>query len=114
MLLMLTLLLWLLAALMGANTTATSDQEILDSIAHQAKSSKYNIVFVLTDDQDAELGSLDHMPFVAKHLSARGTNYKRHYATTAVCCPSRATIWTGLTAHRHNITDVNPPWGWLW
>ncbi|KAI1616951.1 arylsulfatase [Exophiala viscosa] len=108
---MLTLLLWLLAALMGARTTATSDQEILNSIAHQAKTSKYNIVFVLTDDQDAELGSLDHMPFVAKHLLARGTNYKRHYATTAVCCPSRATIWTGLTAHRHNITDVNPPWG---
>lgn len=111
---MLILLLWLFSALFCTITVSTSDQEILKSITDEAGRSKYNVVFVLTDDQDAQLGSLEHMPFVAKHLLARGTNYKRHYATTAVCCPSRATIWTGLTAHRHNITDVNPPWGWSW
>lgn len=29
----------------------------------------------------------------------------------ALCCPSRATLWSGLAAHNHNVTDVAPPHG---
>ncbi|KAF8849477.1 Arylsulphatase [Acephala macrosclerotiorum] len=57
-----------------------------------------NIVFILTDDQD-------------KHLLDQGTYFDKHYCTTAVCCPSRVTLWTGKAAHNTNITDVNPPYG---
>ncbi|KAI1772928.1 Arylsulphatase [Hypoxylon cercidicola] len=70
-----------------------------------------NVVFVLTDDQDVHLSSLDYMPRVRKHLLERGTDFKRHYATTAVCCPSRVTLWTGRFAHNTNVTDVSPPYG---
>lgn len=70
-----------------------------------------NIVFILTDDQDVHLSSLDYMPLVRKHLLEKGTYYKKHYCTTAVCCPSRVTLWTGKAAHNTNITDVNPPYG---
>jgi hypothetical protein len=70
-----------------------------------------NIVFILTDDQDVHLDSLKFMPFVQKHLLSQGTYYSKHYCTTAVCCPSRATLWTGKAAHNTNITDVNPPYG---
>ncbi|OTA85472.1 hypothetical protein M434DRAFT_377137 [Hypoxylon sp. CO27-5] len=70
-----------------------------------------NVVFVLTDDQDAHLSSLDYMPLVKKHLLDRGTYFSHHYATTAVCCPSRVTLWTGKFAHNTNVTDVSPPYG---
>jgi hypothetical protein len=70
-----------------------------------------NIVFVLTDDQDLHLQSLDYMPLVKKHLRDKGTFYKRHFCTIAVCCPSRVSLWTGQAAHNTNVTDVNPPYG---
>jgi N-acetylglucosamine-6-sulfatase len=74
---------------------------------------KPNIVFILTDDQDIELGSLDYMPLVHKHLINEGTLFKRHYCTTAICCPSRVTLWTGKNAHNTNVTDIFPPYGQL-
>lgn len=67
---------------------------------------KHNIVFILTDDQDARMGSLDHMPKVQDLLIKHGTHYTRHYAPTALCCPARVSIWTGLHAHNHKVTDV--------
>jgi hypothetical protein len=88
-----------------------------------------NIVFILTDDQDLHLNSLDFMPLTQKHLIDQGTFYKRHYCTVAVCCPSRVSLWTGKTgeiflkvldfctdgriAHNTNVTDVFPPHGKL-
>ncbi|KAI1814972.1 alkaline-phosphatase-like protein [Poronia punctata] len=70
-----------------------------------------NVVFILTDDQDVRLGSLDYMPHVRKHLIERGTFYGKHYCTTAICCPSRVNLWTGKLPHNTNVTDVNPPYG---
>ncbi|KAM7211593.1 arylsulfatase-like protein [Rhypophila decipiens] len=70
-----------------------------------------NIIFILTDDQDLHLNSLDYLPFIKKHLIQRGTSYKRHFCTTALCCPSRVSLWTGKQAHNTNVTDVNPPYG---
>ncbi|KAN0104259.1 Arylsulphatase [Hyaloscypha variabilis] len=70
-----------------------------------------NIVFILTDDQDVELGSLDYMPLLHKHLINEGTLFSRHYCTTAICCPSRVTLWTGKNAHNTNVTDIFPPYG---
>ncbi|KAI0391452.1 arylsulfatase-like protein [Xylariaceae sp. FL0594] len=70
-----------------------------------------NIVFILTDDQDLHMRSLDYMPFVKKHLIERGTSYRKHFCTTALCCPSRVTLWTGKAAHNTNVTDVLPPYG---
>jgi len=72
---------------------------------------KPNIVFILTDDQDLHMNSLDYTPLINQHLTKRGTLYKRHFCTTAVCCPSRVSLWTGKQAHNTNVTDVNPPHG---
>lgn len=72
-------------------------------------SSRPNVVFILTDDQDLHMNSLDYMPFLQKHLIEQGTSYNRHFATVALCCPSRVSLWTGKTAHNTNVTDVNPP-----
>ena len=73
-----------------------------------------NIVFILTDDQDLHMNSLDYMPFVRRHLIDQGTLFKRHFCTTALCCPSRVTLWTGKAAHNTNVTNVTPPYGMWW
>ncbi|KAJ0417558.1 arylsulfatase [Aspergillus carlsbadensis] len=85
---------------------AAAQQEVLGDTSRRP-----NIVFILTDDQDVHLNSLDYMPLVQKHLRDQGTYFNKHYCTTAVCCPSRVTLWTGKAAHNTNITDVNPPYG---
>jgi hypothetical protein len=65
----------------------------------QSSSSRPNIVFILTDDQDLHLNSLDYTPLTKKHLLDRGTFFKRHFCTIALCCPSRVSLWTGKAAH---------------
>ena len=70
-----------------------------------------NIVFILTDDQDLHMNSLDYLPYIKKHITDRGTFYKKHFCSTALCCPSRVTLWTGKLAHNTNVTDVSPPHG---
>ncbi|KAI1104910.1 Arylsulphatase [Jackrogersella minutella] len=104
----------LVRAAMGLGTVAAAsspEQVPLGSSHGPPQRRQPNVVFVLTDDQDAHLSSLDYMPLVKKHLLDRGTYFSRHYATTAVCCPSRVTLWTGKFAHNTNVTDVKPPYG---
>ncbi|KAI0020296.1 alkaline-phosphatase-like protein [Xylariomycetidae sp. FL0641] len=72
---------------------------------------KPNIVFILTDDQDLHMQSLDYMPLLKKHITDRGTFFKRHFCTVSLCCPSRVTLWTGKAAHNTNVTNVTPPYG---
>ncbi|KAI0810638.1 alkaline-phosphatase-like protein [Xylaria sp. FL0064] len=80
-------------------------------LVHEVAPRRPNVVFVLTDDQDVHLNSLEYMPFVKKHLVEKGTSFNKHYCTTAICCPSRVTLWTGKAAHNTNVTDVSPPYG---
>ncbi|KAJ3030951.1 UNVERIFIED_CONTAM: hypothetical protein HDU68_007151 [Siphonaria sp. JEL0065] len=72
---------------------------------------KPNIIFLLTDDQDVRMNSLDYMPILQKHLGEGGTKFDKHYVTTAICCPSRVSILKGQFAHNTNFTDVAPPLG---
>jgi N-acetylglucosamine-6-sulfatase len=62
---------------------------------------KPNIVIILTDDQRVE--SLRGMTAVQEHLASQGTYFENSFATTPMCCPSRATLLTGLYAHNHGV-----------
>lgn len=73
--------------------------------------SRPNIIFVLVDDQDSRMNSIDHMPLLRKHMIDQGTTFPNHYCTSALCCPARAVIWTGRNAHNTNITALAPPYG---
>ncbi|KAH7305765.1 alkaline-phosphatase-like protein [Stachybotrys elegans] len=74
-------------------------------------SGRPNFVFVLTDDQDVHMNSLDYMPEVQEHLIAKGAMFDKHFCTVALCCPSRVNLWTGQLSHNTNVTNVQPPWG---
>src|SRR5689334_15621898 len=73
-----------------------------------------NIVFILTDDHRYDaLGFLRPQPFLqTPHLDSLardGVHFKNAFVTTALCSPSRASILTGVYAHRHRIVDNNTP-----
>ena len=51
--------------------------------------SKPNIVWVLTDDQDVELGGLTPMPNARRLLGDEGAVGEAAYVVTPICCPSR-------------------------
>ncbi|KAK8137059.1 hypothetical protein PG984_004999 [Apiospora sp. TS-2023a] len=91
------------------------DQALLHQLPHigpqKQSASRPNIVLILTDDQDLHMDSIDYMPYVKEHLINHGTFYKKHFCTTALCCPSRATLMTGKAAHNTNVTNVVPPYG---
>ncbi|KAF5700677.1 arylsulfatase [Fusarium mundagurra] len=98
--------------------TFDSDQAVLtpnnDAVSSKPKTSlggKKNIVFILTDDQDAVLDSVSYMPKLKEYIIDKGTSFVNHFTTTAICCPSRVALWTGKQPHNTNVTDVNPPYG---
>ena len=73
-----------------------------------------NILVVLTDDH-----RYDAMGFrKARHfgdtrtldwLAREGTHLRNAFITIALCSRSRASILTGLYAHRHKVVDNNHP-----
>ncbi|KAL4923800.1 Six-hairpin glycosidase-like protein [Aspergillus undulatus] len=73
--------------------------------------SRPNFLFIFTDDQDATMNSVDYMPQVTSRIRDQGIDFANHFVTTALCCPSRVSLWTGKQAHNTNVTDVSPPWG---
>lgn len=68
-----------------------------------------NIIFILTDDLDAT--SAWQLPKLRSLLVEEGASFENSFASYPLCCPSRATILTGLYAHNHDITANDPPNG---
>jgi N-acetylglucosamine-6-sulfatase len=70
-----------------------------------------NVVFILTDDLDADLGSMAYMPSVRRLIGEPGTTFSRFYVPVSLCCPSRTTILLGQFVHNHQVYGNDPPTG---
>jgi N-acetylglucosamine-6-sulfatase len=68
-----------------------------------------NIVVVMTDDQD--VASMRVMDDTRRLIGRHGVKFVNSYATTPLCCPSRATLHTGLYAHNHHVVANFGPRG---
>jgi arylsulfatase A-like enzyme len=74
-----------------------------------AKRPRPNVLVLMTDDQTLE--SMRVMPNVRRLLGRRGTTFDRSFASFSLCCPSRATLFTGQYAHNHGVLGNAPPQG---
>ena len=99
------------AALASLGSQFQSGLQSVLSPGNTPRSKPPNILFVITDDQDLELDSISYTPLIEKHMRQKGTFFRNHFVTTALCCPSRVSLWTGRQAHNTNVTDVHPPYG---
>lgn len=73
-----------------------------------AQISRPNIVFVLTDDLTWNL--IPYMPQV-RALQREGATFSRYVVTNSLCCPSRASIFSGRYPHSTGVTTNMPPAG---
>jgi len=75
------------------------------SVTDQDKNIRPNIVLILTDDQDSTLGGAEPLEQGKKLIANEGAVFKNAYATTPICCPSRASILTGRYLHNTEVRN---------
>jgi N-acetylglucosamine-6-sulfatase len=73
-----------------------------------------NILVILTDDHRYDaMGFMKAQSFgdtpTLDRLAREGVHFRNAFVTTALCSPSRASIFTGLYAHQHRVVDNNHP-----
>jgi N-acetylglucosamine-6-sulfatase len=91
--------------LLAATGAALSSANAASSSAHRGQLTPPNIVVIQADDQTYAQLNPDVMPNTEKLLVQKGTSFTNYIATTAQCCPSRASFFTGQYAHNHGVTS---------
>lgn len=100
--------LWLAAvSVAGAAFAGTPLAE--SGCSSSASPARPNIVFILTDDQDA--ASIAFMPQLQALLAAKGTSFSTFLVNVSLCCPSRTTILRGQYSHNTRVYLNSPPDG---
>ena len=72
-----------------------------------------NIVMIISDDHAwSDYGFMGHPQIKTPHLdklASQSLTFRRGYVTSSLCCPSLATLLTGMYPHQHRITSNDPP-----
>lgn len=76
-----------------------------------AAAERPNLVLILVDDLDLNLGSTDFMPNLHRLLVQQGLTFSDFFVTNSLCCPSRATILRSQYTHSHEIVASEAPAG---
>jgi N-acetylglucosamine-6-sulfatase len=71
---------------------------------------KPNLVFILTDDLSWNLVNRRFAPHIVA-LEKRGETFDHYFVADSLCCPSRATIFTGMLPHDTKVVSNTAPLG---
>lgn len=103
-----------------ANTPVFAQDAVVSQPGHSLKLLKTsnnkprNVIFILTDDHRYDaFGFLKAQSFIKTpnldRLAQGGAYLPNAFVTTSLCSPSRASILTGLYAHKHKVVDNQNP-----
>ncbi len=94
---------------LGAAAFALTPLLFLVPAAPASAAGRPNVLFILCDDLRPEtLGCYGSEHVKTPHIdavAAGGVRFANGFCTTSLCSPSRASILTGLYAHRHGVRD---------
>jgi arylsulfatase A-like enzyme len=105
-------------ALLAVAALAATAVAVGESVAHGHSSaaatrdhrqSAPNVVVLMTDDETIQ--DMAVMPRTQALLGAEGVTFAHNYVSYPVCCPSRATFFSGRYAHNHHVMGLYPPTG---
>ena len=72
-----------------------------------------NILFIMVDEMRWDAMGVENHPVVETpnldKLAAEGTRFTNAYTVSPVCCPARASVFTGRYAHVHGVTTNGVP-----
>lgn len=68
-----------------------------------------NVLMLMVDDM--RLDELAYMPNVRTYLGDQGVTFSNGFAPLPLCCPARASVFTGQYPHNHGVWSQRPPWG---
>jgi N-acetylglucosamine-6-sulfatase len=68
-----------------------------------------NVVVVMTDDQ--RFDDMPALPNTQRLIGRAGVTFTRYFASYPVCCPARATFFTGQYAQNHGVRCLYPECG---
>jgi N-acetylglucosamine-6-sulfatase len=94
-----------LIAAAGLGLAASKPSMGSSATSQRAAAGRPNIVVIQTDDQTSRQFTGKVMPNTTRLLAHHGTTFTDYIATTAQCCPSRASFLTGQYAHNHGVTS---------
>jgi N-acetylglucosamine-6-sulfatase len=92
----------------SVQATAITGQQAPSSSA-RAAAVRPNIVWVVVDDMRED--DLQYMPRTRRLLGSSGVRFVNSFSPNPVCCPARASYFTGQYSHSHGVLAVRRPWG---
>lgn len=72
------------------------------------KQGRPNVVMMIVDDMRAD--DLQYMPRTRKLLGDGGVTFANSFAPYPLCCPARASIFTGQYTHNHCVYSTSAPY----
>ena len=98
-------------ALLGALVVVAGLAAVSTAVAVAPSASpRPNIVFVLTDDLSPNLVTPRFMPNLTA-LERQGATFTNYFVSDSLCCPSRASIFTGRLPHDTGVYNNTGPNG---